>query len=155
MSEIASFVDGLTDFWLWLIGAGVLMIAELAMPGVFLIWLGVAALATALVVAAVPLGWQAQLVVFALAALVAVVVGRLIARSRRDTDRPFLNRRAEELVGRAFVLREPIEGGVGQIRVDDTIWRVAGPDCPAGVRVVVVAAEGASLTVRPEDQPAP
>lgn len=155
MSEIASFVEGLTDFWLWLIGAGLLMIAELVMPGVFLIWLGVAALITALAVAALSLDWQAQLVVFALASLVAVIIGRLLARSRRGTDRPFLNRRAEELVGRAFVLREPIEGGVGQIHVDDTIWRVIGPDSPAGARVVVAAAEGAFLTVRPEDQAAP
>lgn len=153
MGEIASFIEGLTDFWLWLIGAGLLMIAELIMPGAYLIWLGAAALATALVVAVAPLGWQAQLVVFALASLVAVIVGRLLARSRRGTDRPFLNRRAEELIGRAFVLREPIVGGIGQIRVDDTIWRVTGPDCPVGGRVVVMAAEGATLTVRPEVMP--
>jgi len=33
------------------------------------------------------------------------------------------------------------------VRVDDTIWRVAGPDTPAGSRVRVVRADGASLTV--------
>jgi membrane protein implicated in regulation of membrane protease activity len=38
---------------------------------------------------------------------------------------------------------------VGQIRVDDTVWRVTGPDCPAGTRVVVAGAEGATLRVMP------
>ena len=32
-------------------------------------------------------------------------------------------------------------------RIDDTIWRVAGPDAPAGSRVKIVQADGASLTV--------
>jgi hypothetical protein len=33
------------------------------------------------------------------------------------------------------------------VRIDDTIWRVAGPDTPAGSRVQIVQADGASLTV--------
>ena len=37
--------------------------------------------------------------------------------------------------------------GSGTVRVDDTIWRVAGPDAPAGSRVKVVQADGANLTV--------
>jgi membrane protein implicated in regulation of membrane protease activity len=37
--------------------------------------------------------------------------------------------------------------GSGTVRVDDTIWRVSGPDCPAGSKVKVVRADGASLTV--------
>ena len=41
-------------------------------------------------------------------------------------DGTFLNRRADELVGRAFVLDKPIVDGVGTVRVDDTVWRVSG-----------------------------
>jgi membrane protein implicated in regulation of membrane protease activity len=33
------------------------------------------------------------------------------------------------------------------VRVDDTIWRIAGPDTPAGSKVKVVKADGAKLTV--------
>jgi membrane protein implicated in regulation of membrane protease activity len=33
------------------------------------------------------------------------------------------------------------------VRIDDTIWRVAGPDAPAGSRVKVVRVDGANLTV--------
>ena len=47
----------------------------------------------------------------------------------------------------AFTLEKPIIDGSGTVRIDDTIWRVAGPDAPAGSRVRIVQADGASLTV--------
>lgn len=150
MEPITAWAETLTAFWVWMIAAALLMIAELAAPGTYLIWLGLAALATGLVLALVSLGWQAQLVLFALLALASVLAGRRLARAQKASDQPFLNRRAAALVGRAFRLREPIEGGVGQVRVDDTIWRVIGEDCPAGSRVVVIGVEGATLRVRPE-----
>jgi hypothetical protein len=79
----------------------------------------------------------------------AVPVWRRLALSARKTDQSnaFLNRRAEALVGRVFTLEKPIVDGAGTVRVDDTIWRVAGPDTPAGSRVRVVHADGANLTV--------
>jgi membrane protein implicated in regulation of membrane protease activity len=61
---------------------------------------------------------------------------------------PGLNRRAEQLIGSEAALDEPIENGVGRIRLGDTVWRVRGPDLPAGEKVRVVAVEGALLDVR-------
>ena len=49
--------------------------------------------------------------------------------------------------GREFTLDKPIVGGVGTIRIDDTVWRVAGPDGPAGSRVRIARAQGADLLV--------
>ena len=72
---------------------------------------------------------------------------RRIARHKPDNRNPFLNKRADALVGRVFTLDRPIIDGAGTVRIDDTIWRVAGPDAPAGSRVKVVQADGASLTV--------
>ena len=63
------------------------------------------------------------------------------------TDRPFLNRRADGYVGRVFTLDKPIVDGVGTVRIDDTVWRVSGPDCPAGSRVKIARADGVSLLV--------
>ena len=60
-----------------------------------------------------------------------------------------LNRRTEALVGRVFTLEKPIVDGVGRVRIDDTVWRVSGPDAAAGSRVEVVRADGANLTVEP------
>ncbi|MFK8250035.1 NfeD family protein [Ancylobacter terrae] len=136
--------------WSWFIIAGVLLVGELAMPGAYLIWLGIAAAATGLLAWMLAPLWQLQLVGFAALALIAVVVGRLIApKPDAASDRPFLNRRAAGLVGRSFVLDEPITGGVGRVRIDDTVWRIEGPDLVAGARVVIERADGATLTVRP------
>ena len=134
--------------WNWLIFGFILMALELIAPGVFLFWLGLAALLVGLVSFIVHPSWQAQFLMFAVFALAAVPLWRRLARSRQASDsNPFLNRRAAALVGRVFTLEKPIVDGVGVVRIDDTIWRVAGPDAPAGSRVRVVQADGANLTV--------
>jgi hypothetical protein len=135
--------------WNWLIFGFILMGLELIAPGVFLFWLGLAALLVGLVSFVLHPSWQAQLLMFAVFAAAAVPVWRRLARS--DTavseSNPFLNKRADALVGRVFTLEKPIIDGTGTVRIDDTIWRVAGPDAPAGSRVKVVQANGADLTV--------
>src|SRR5262249_56906819 len=62
-------------------------------------------------------------------------------------EKPSLNRRTEAMVGRVFTLDKPIVNAAGTIRIDDTIWRVTGPDAPAGSRVRVKNAEGVQLEV--------
>src|SRR5262245_64760510 len=135
--------------WNWLIFGFLLMALELLAPGVFMFWLGLAALLTGLVSFAINPSWQTQLLMFAIFAIAAVPAWRYFARSAGSSNlnSPFLNRRTEALVGREFTLEKPIVDGSGTVRIDDTIWRVAGPDAPAGRRVRVVQADGASLTV--------
>jgi len=134
--------------WSWLVVGLVLMALEVLAPGVFLFWLGLAALLTGLLSAAIQMSWQVQLITFAVLSLAAVPIWRRLARAKSSTpEHDFLNRRSDALVGRVFTLEKPIQDGVGTVRVDDTIWRVAGPDTPAGSRVRVVHADGASLTV--------
>jgi membrane protein implicated in regulation of membrane protease activity len=72
---------------------------------------------------------------------------RLASQSAPNVDSLFLNRRSDALVGRVFTLEKPIMDGSGTVRVDDTVWRVRGPDCPAGSRVKVVRTDGGSLVV--------
>ena len=135
--------------WNWLIFGFILMALELTAPGVFLFWFGLAALLVGLVSFVLHPTWQSQLLMFAVFALIAVPIWRRLAKSQRETSasNPFLNRRAAALVGRVFTLEKPIVDGFGTVLVDDTIWRVAGPDVPAGSRVRVVRADGANLTV--------
>ena len=133
--------------WAWLVLGLVLVGLETVAPGVFLLWLGIAAVLTGLVVLVVALPWQGSLLLFAALALVSVLVGRLVSR-RPGQDRgeqPWLNRRGDALVGRVFVLDQPISGGEGRIRVDDSVWRVVGPDLPAGSAVRVARLDGATL----------
>ena len=134
--------------WNWLIFAFVLMALETIAPGVFLFWLGLAALLVGLISFVVHLSWQIQLVMFAVFATAAVPVWRRLARPKLGASAsPFLNKRTEALLGREFTLEKPIIDGSGTVRIGDTVWRVAGPDTPAGTRVKVVQVDGANLTV--------
>ncbi len=134
--------------WNWLIFGFILMALEVLAPGVFLFWLGLAALLVGLVSFVVHLAWQTQLVLFALFAAAAVPVWRRLARgSSEASESPFLNQRSQALLGREFTLEKPIIDGSGTVRIGDTVWRVAGPDTPAGTRVKVVQVDGANLTV--------
>jgi membrane protein implicated in regulation of membrane protease activity len=135
--------------WNWLIFGVLLMALELLAPGVFLFWLGLAALLVGLLSFAISPSWQIQILMFAIFAAAAVPLWRRVARTGKAVSQsnPFLNKRAEALVGRVFTLEKPIVDGAGTVRIDDTIWRVAGPDAPAGSRVRIVHADGATLTV--------
>ena len=108
----------------------------------------VLAILVGIISSAVDWPWPAQLIAFALFALAAIPIWRRIARRVEDPgDQPFLNRRADGYVGRVFTLDKPIVDGFGTIRINDTVWRVSGPDCPAGSRVKVASANGADLMV--------
>jgi len=143
-------IEGI-EFWHWLSLGGVLVVIEILAPGVFFLWLGVAALAVGVVSWAFPaLHWQYQVLLFAVLAVVAVVGSRRFLRSHPiESDRPDLNRRGEQIVGRVFTLDQPIVDGTGRLKVGDGVWRIAGPDLPRGARVRVAGADGATLRVEP------
>lgn len=134
--------------WNWFIAGGALLAIEVFAPGTYMLWLGLAAIATGVIGWVVAMSWQAQVILFAVLAVISVLVGRkLQPRAEPDSDKPFLNRRADGFVGRVFTLDEPIVHGTGRVRIDDTTWRVTGPDCPAGSKVRVEKADGATLIV--------
>ena len=64
---------------------------------------------------------------------------------------PNLTRRAQQYIGRTFNLIEPIVNGTGKIHVDDSTWRVKGPDLPAGTHVRVTGVDGVVFIVAPEE----
>jgi membrane protein implicated in regulation of membrane protease activity len=137
--------------WNWLILGLALIGVEVLAPGVFMLWLGLAALLVGLLSFAIDLHWQMQILLFAVFAAIAVPIWRSLARrGKGETSNPFLNRRTDALVGRVFTLEKPIQDGTGTVRIDDTIWRVTGPDAPAGSRIRIVKADGAMLTVAAE-----
>ncbi|CAK0758267.1 NfeD-like family protein YbbJ [uncultured Gammaproteobacteria bacterium] len=137
------------QFWHWWVLAAVLGAADMLAQTGFLLWLGVAALAVGVVVFATPgLGWQLQMVVFAVLAVAAVAATRALLRNGAFGSRlPLLNRRGEQYVGQLVILETAIVNGRGRARVADTMWPVAGPDLPVGTTVRVVGADGALLQV--------
>ena len=134
--------------WNWFILAVLLFLIETLAPGSFMMWLGLSAILVGVISTAVVWSWQAQLIAFAVFAVASIPAWRYFARKvEQPAERPFLNRRAEGYVGREFTLDKPIVNGMGTIHIDDTVWRVSGPDCPAGSRVKIARADGANLLV--------
>ena len=134
--------------WNWFILAALLLLLEMFAPGAFMLWLGLSAILVGVISFGVDWSWPTQIVAFAIVAVALIPVWRRFARKvEPPSDSPFLNRRAAGYVGREFTLDKPIVNGIGTIRIDDTVWRVTGPDCPAGSRVKVARADGANLAV--------
>ncbi|MEM9207518.1 MAG: NfeD family protein [Pseudomonadota bacterium] len=156
-SFILSWIQELGP-WSWAVLGAILMILEVVIPGVFLIWIGVAAIALALQALVIPMPWQAQIVLFILyVAFFIWLSNRIQGKNKPKTDvseevKPetiLLNERSAGLVGNVYVLQQAIANGAGKISVDDTVWRVKGPDTDVGESVRVKRADGAVLHVEP------
>ncbi|WP_333839379.1 NfeD family protein [Novosphingobium sp.] len=144
MSTILSW----PPLWLWAAAGLVLAIAEMLVPGYFLIWLAAAALATALLTGALGLGLEAGAVTFAVLALAAVAAGRAVmARRGGAGGEQSLNNRAAQVVGQAVVVTQAISEGQGRVRLGDSEWLARGSDAPVGTSMRVTALEGTVLVV--------
>lgn len=136
--------------WNWLVLGFLLLALEIVLPGFFLLWIGIAALLTGAMSLQLwdwaAWTWHVQVLVFLALSLVAAYAGKKMIGSEVDqSDQPLLNRRGAQMIGRTATLTEPITEGRGRIRLGDTMWRVSGPDLPAGTRVRVTAAGDADL----------
>lgn len=145
-------MDDLDPHWLWLTGGLLLAIAELVVPGAYLIWLAAAALLTGFVTWGYDLGLEWQIGTFAASALIAVAAGRQYLRDHpiKDAD-PLLNRRTQRLVGEQASVSVAIDGGSGRVHHGDSEWPASGPDLPVGTRVRIIGAKGSTLLVEPLD----
>ncbi|WP_127474766.1 NfeD family protein [Sulfurivermis fontis] len=140
---------GQWNHWHWWILAVLFVVLEVFTPGTFFLFMGISAAVIGGVVLIVPgMGWEYQVLGFAVLAVVATVLGRSYLKRRPiHTDRPTLNRRGAQYIGRTFSLDEPIVNGQGKIRVDDSTWKISGSDCAAGSRVKVTGVDGTVLQV--------
>lgn len=143
-------------FWHWIAVGVIFITVEAFVPGAFFVGMGVSAVIIGGTLYAVPtLDWKLQLFAFAVLSVISVIIARRWIRTTPiETDRPLLNQRGAQYVGRQFHLDEPIVNGHGKIKVDDSIWKVHGPDCPEGAKVKVTGVDGTVLVVAPADSAA-
>lgn len=141
-------------WWVWTIAAAVLALAEMHVPGTYLIWVAAGAALTAAASALWDLSVSAQLGVFAAASAVSCVGGYFVYRQgqtpRLDHRTP-LNQRHVSLVGAHGTVTEPLVGGTGKVRIGDSVWLADGPDLPQGTRVTVTSVRGTRVSVRAAD----
>ena len=144
-----SFEDFLANsHWYWLVGGLGLLTLEMLLPGVYLVWVGLAALLTGLLAFVVPL--PAEIGAFAVLSVAATYLGRRWYHDHPvvSTD-PLLNDRAARLVGEIVTVVEPVDGGRGRVVVGDGVWSARGPSAAKGARVRVVDTDGQMLIVEP------
>jgi membrane protein implicated in regulation of membrane protease activity len=139
--------DGLV-FWHWWLLGFALLIAEVLTTTTFCLWMSFAAFAAGGVVLLLPgLGAAAQVLCFAALSLIATGLWFRFRKHAGNAPDNGLNQRGRGYVGRVLMLSEAIRNGVGQARLEDSVWRVTGPDLPAGTAVRVIRADGATLQV--------
>lgn len=148
-------------WWAWMILAGVLGLAEMHVPGAYLVWIALGAMLTGAADAALGLSLEAQLGVFAAASALSSAVGYFVYRRlhrRQRSDLP-LNERHRSMLGERGTVCEAFANGRGKVRVGDSVWLASGADLTEGAPVVVSGVRGTRLLVdglqaRPPSPPA-
>lgn len=143
--------EGIEPGWLWAIGGVLLLIAEILAPGIFLIFVGAAAIATGAFTLLFGLGFPAQLALFALYSLIAVLAGRRVyANQDVDSLDPLLNDRSARLIGKSVLVVSMVDDHNGRVRIGDGEWSARGGPAEPGQRVRIVGVEGNCLQVEPD-----
>ncbi|MGE5600521.1 MAG: NfeD family protein [Pseudomonadota bacterium] len=146
-------IDNLEPGWLWMIGGILLLIAEIIAPGFFLVFIGVAALATGAFTLLFGMPLAFQLILFTIYALVAVMIGRKVyANQAADSSDPLLNDRVARMVGKSVTVIEMVDEHSGRVRVGDSEWSARGGPGRPGERVRITGVDGNCLLVEPERQ---
>jgi len=147
--EIIDLIEALGT-WTWWVIAAVLLVLELLAPGIFFLWLAFSAAFVGAISLLIDWSWEAQIATFSVASGASLYASRVFFQKKPiETDRPFLNRRADRLVGQEFVLSDAIVNGHGRMAVADTQWQVRGPDLEEGTLVKVSEIKGGVLIVEP------
>ena len=138
------------DLWHWLLLGFGLLIAEIIVPGIFLLWWGLAALAVAGLMALIPsLSLTALSFIFAILAIVLSLIWWKYQRSqdRIDDQITALNQRDHAMIGTTGLVEEIAPNGIGRGRFGDTTWRIQGDNLQTGERIQVQAVQGITLIV--------
>jgi inner membrane protein len=143
--------DDIDPGWLWTIGGVLLLATEILVPGVFLVWIGIAAIVTGLFALLFGIGIAGQLGLFALYSVLAVMVGRrFYAVKGSDNVDSLLNDPGARLIGRRVTVVTTVDEDSGRVRVGDSEWSARGGPAEPGERVRITRVEGNCLIVEAE-----
>lgn len=139
------------SFWHWLAFAAIFLILEVITGSGFLLWIGISAAVVSGILFFIPeINLMTQMLGFAfLSFMTAMGWWLYFKRNPIRTDKPTLNKRGHQYVGRVFTLESPVVNGLGKIHVDDTSWRIRCVDLPAGRHIRVTGVDGVILLAEP------
>ena len=143
-------MDGIESYWLWFAAGLLLSGLEMVVPGVYLIWLAMAALATGVIALIAGPALGIQVVAFISLALIFAFSAKRWLRDRPIiSSDPLLNNRTGRLVGETALVTKVIESGSGRVKVGDGEWNARGSDADIGTRVRIIGSRGSDLLVEP------
>lgn len=125
---------------------------ELVTGTTYILWPALAALAVAVWVFFLPLGWEMQFLLFFGLSMALLVVGHFYLRPLMKSDEPLnVNEPARALEGRRVIAAADFNNGEGRVKVGDTEWkaRAESGDPVSGDKLVVTSVAGATLIVEP------
>ena len=139
---------GLHPGWIWAIGGLLLLLAEIIAPGFFLVFLGVAAIATGLFTLLFDLGLAPQLVLFVIYTALAVLIGKRWYAEPEHSDQAIkLNDPSRRMIGKIVTVVDPVDDHGGRVRVGDGEWTARGGPAATGEKVRVIEVDGNCLSV--------
>lgn len=142
------------EFWHWWAFGLALLVVEAFITSMVLVWPAAGSFVVGVIVAFVPdLDWRYQILILALTSGAAAFAWEYAIGRRRApaSDRPDLNVRTAQYLGRRAVLTDALSGGRGRVAFDDSVWQVrteTGETLQVGMEIEVVGAEGLTLLVR-------
>lgn len=142
--------------WHWLAVALLLLALEMALGTFDLLWISIAAGLTSAFAAFAPsgiAGWEGQIIFFAIASVALFITGRTVFRRMRENveEHPTLNKRMAGTLGKRGVVATDFSGGIGRVKLGDTVWSaetVDGADLATGVAIIVEDTAGNILKVK-------
>jgi len=138
--------------WIWITIGLVLAALEMLVPGVYLIWLAIAAIITGLLTLGLGVGLPMQVILFVSVSLIAAFSAKRFLRDQPiESSDPLLNHRGSQLVGQTAIVTQAFEGGTGRVKHGDTEWLARGSDLGEGARVRITGSEGTQLLVEAMD----
>jgi len=144
------WLGDLDAHWVWLTLGLLLAALEMLVPGVYLIWLAVAALITGVLTFAFDLSLPLQVIDFVFLSLIAAFSAkRFLGERPIESSDPLMNRRGARMIGETALVVTAIEHGSGRVKVGDSEWIARGAETAAGQRVRIVGTDGSTLLVEP------
>lgn len=142
--------------WHWLIFGLLLLIGEILLPGVFLLWWGLAALIVATLVFIANISTAVAFIIYAIIASILSILWWKYQHQKDNQDQSHtpLNQRDHRMLGKLGIVQEMQPNGIGRGHFDDTTWRIQGTGLQQGDTIRVIKVEGITLFVEKVEQKA-
>ena len=151
-------IDFLMDegVWAWMAAGVLLIIAEVFIPGTFVMWFGFGAILTGILVGILDgLSVASQILIFVIMSVISLGIGYMVygkffgLNEEKNKD---LKTGAQRYIGKTFIVSEDIRNGKGTVTVGDTVWLARSKQKIAkGSEVVVTGVEGTELLVEAKE----